>query len=187
MVQDNESDTMPEVTAFVVADLPQNRPTNFNLRPNERQISDIVSRLGLSAARKMRFAGRISAQDKRNWVLTARFGATVVQPCIVTLEPVTTRIELDVRRVFLASLPEPELGEVEMHEDENIELLGATIDPFVVMFETLLLALPQYPRKDGANLIEANFTEPGHAPMTDIDARPFAGLADLSKALKGDT
>ncbi len=178
---------MPNVTSFAVADLPQNRPTNFNLRPNENQLVEIASELGLSAVRKLSFVGQISAQGRHNWLLTSRLGATVVQPCVISLEPVTTRIDTDVSRVFLATLPDPGLGEVEMHEDENIELLGPTIDPFVVMVEALTLFLPQYPRKDGANLGVSVFTEPGHAPMTDQDARPFAGLAGLGKALKDDT
>lgn len=186
MVQVNESRTMPDVTAFAVADLSQNHPTKFKLRPNEGQLSNIASELELISARKVSFVGQISAQDRRDWVLTAKLGATVVQPCVVTLEPVTTRIDINVRRVFLANLPEQDLGEVEMHDDENIELLKASIDPFVVMVETLALVLPQYPRKDGANLAEVNFTEPGQIAMTDQDARPFAGLADLGKALKDD-
>lgn len=178
---------MPDVTTFVVADLSQNQPTKFKLRPNEGQLNEIATKLELLAARKVSFSGQISAQDRRDWVLTARLGITVVQPCVVTLAPVTTRIDMDVRRVFLASLPEPELGEVEMHDDENIELLKASIDLFAVMVETLTLVLPQYPRKDGANLAEANFTEPGQAAMTDEDARPFSGLAGLGKALKDNT
>lgn len=187
MVQDNESCPMPDVVPFAVADLPQNRPSKFNLHPDEGQLVHIAKELGLSAARKVSFAGQISAQGRRNWVLTAKLGATVVQPCVVTLEPVTTRIDSDVRRVFLAELPDPGLGEVEMHDDENIELLGSTIDPFIVMIETLALVLPQYPRKKDANLAESVFTEPGQKPMTDEDARPFAGLAGLGKAMKNDS
>ena len=187
MVQDNESHPMPDVVPFAVADLPQNRPTKFNLRPNEDQLVNISNKLGLSAAHKVSFAGQITAQGRRNWVLSAKLGATVIQPCIVTLEPVKTRIDTDVRREFLAELPDPGLGEVEMHDDENIELLGSTIDPFVVMVEALTLALPQYPRKKGANLAESVFTEPGQKPMTDEDARPFAGLAGLGKAMKNDS
>jgi uncharacterized metal-binding protein YceD (DUF177 family) len=175
---------MTNITSIAVADLSQNRPTKFNLYPKDRQLSDIASELNLSSARKLSFAGQITAQGRHNWVLTAKLGATVVQPCVITLEPVTTRIDTEVRRVFLAALPDPGLGEVEMHEDENIELLGTTIDPYAVMIETLELVLPQYPRVDGANLGESVFTKPGQAPMTDEDARPFAGLADLSKALK---
>lgn len=177
---------MPSLTAFPTADLPQNRPTGFNLRPLAPELAGIAKDLELTHLRKLAFVGEISSQGRHDYVLTGKLGATVIQPCILTLEPVTTRIDTNVRRVFLASLPDIDLGEVEMHADENIELLGKAIDPFVVMVETLALLIPQYPRKDGADLKESNFTEPGQIPMTDEDARPFAGLADLGKALKND-
>ncbi len=54
------------------------------------------------------------------------------------------------------------------------------------MFEALTLALPLYPRADGADLGEPVFTEPGKRPLTDEDARPFAGLKDLRDRLKKD-
>ena len=50
----------------------------------------------------------------------------------------------------------------------------------------LVLALPEYPRSEGAELGEAIFTEAGLAPMKDEDARPFAGLAALKDQLKPD-
>jgi len=177
---------MPDTTTFVVADLPQNRPIRFDLRPSAHELGAIAADLNLSAVRKLRFTGQIAARGKHDWLLTGRLGATVEQPCVVTLTPVTTRIETNVRRVFLAHLPEPELGEVEMHEDDNIELLGQEIDPFVVMTESLSLVVPQYPRADGATLGDSVFTQPGQKPMTDQDARPFAGLAELGKTLKNE-
>ena len=49
------------------------------------------------------------------------------------------------------------------------------------MLESVALNLPQYPRKDGAELGQHVHAEPGTQPMTDEDTRPFAGLADLLK------
>ena len=49
-----------------------------------------------------------------------------------------------------------------------------------------ILTLPEYPRAEGAQLGEAVYTKPGHAPMKDEDARPFAGLASLKDQLKFD-
>ena len=175
---------MTDTHAFRVADLPQNAPTPFELTPDAEARAALARELGLSALRKLRFDGRIIAQGKRDWLLEGHLGATVVQPCVVTLEPVTTRIETDVRRLFLAEMPEPEAGEVEMPEDDSIEELGAWIDPAAVMAEALALALPLHPRKEGAELGEAVFTEPGKTPLRDEDAKPFAGLAALRDALK---
>ena len=73
-----------------------------------------------------------------------------------------------------------------MTEDDTIERLGAWIDPAVVMIEALTLAVPDYPRKDDVTLGEAVYTKPGDAPMTEADARPFAGLAGLRDKLGRD-
>lgn len=177
---------MTETQALRVADLPQNAPTPFDLAPEADARAALAEALGLSALRKLRFTGQVEAHGKRDWLLTGRLGATVVQPCVVTLEPVTTRIDTQVRRLFLADMPEAEAetAEVEMPEDDSIDQLGAWIDPAAVMEEALALALPQYPRKDDADLGEAVFTEPGKEAMRDEDTRPFAGLAGLRDALK---
>ncbi len=173
--------------AFRVADLSQHSPTRFDLRPDSATCSALAEELGVLALRKLRFAGEIAAQGRRDWVLSASLGATVVQPCVVTLEPVTSRIDFDVRRLYVAHMPEIEEDEIEMPEDDSVEALGKIIDPGAVMAESLALALPQYPRKEGADLGAAVFAAPGVEPMTDEDARPFAGLAQLRESLKKDS
>ncbi|MGV6803795.1 MAG: YceD family protein [Ruegeria sp.] len=177
---------MPGHIPFRVADLPQNRPTQFELRPSAQDLAAIRDALGLLGLRKLSFTGEIQGQGKQDWKLTGQLGATVIQPCVVTLEPVTTRIETPVRRVFLANWAEPDEPEFEIPEDDESEALGSEINPWAVMEEALALALPQYPRKDGAHLDEANYTEPGKQAMTDEDAKPFAGLASLRDTLKKD-
>lgn len=177
---------MSDTDALRVADLPQTAPTLFDLAPGAEARAALARELGLSALRKLRFEGRITASGKRDWLLEGHLGATVVQPCVVTLEPVTTRIDTKVRRLFLARMPGTEADEVEMPEDDSAEALGAWIDPASVMAEALALALPLYPRKEDAELSEAVFTEPGKAPLRDEDTRPFAGLAGLRDALKKD-
>lgn len=175
---------MSDKTAIRVADLSQNAPTPFDLRPDPAAQKTLAEELGLLGLRKLRFAGQIVAQGRKDWELTGSLGATVTQPCVVTLEPVTTRIDVDVRRLFLADLPDIEAEEIEMPEDDSVEKLGSEIDPAAVMAEALALALPLYPRKQGVSLSDSVFAEPGVEPMTDEDARPFAGLANLRDALK---
>jgi len=175
---------MTDRHALRVAELPQNAPTPFELVPDAEARAALARALGLDGLRKLRFTGRVAAHGRDDWLLEGHLGATVVQPCVVTLEPVTTRIETDVRRLFLAEMPEPKADEVEMDEDDTIEPLGAWIDPAAVMAEALALALPLYPRREGAELGEAAFTEPGQAPLRDEDVKPFAALAGLREAMK---
>ena len=164
------SRTPPSPTALRVAELSQNAQTPFSLRPDADSLRMIAEELGRS-----------------DWELEARLGATVVQPCVVTLEPVQTRIDVDVTRLFVQDYEEPEEAEVEMPEDDRTEPLGAWIDPAAIMIEALALEIPEYPRADGAELGQAVYTKPGDTPMTDEDARPFAGLAGLKNQLKDDT
>ena len=77
----------------------------------------------------------------------------MVQTCVVTLDPVTTRIDQPVRRTWLpdAAPPRAEIV-VAPDEDDEIEPLGDRIDLGLVAIEALALALPAYPRKPGATL-----------------------------------
>jgi len=160
-----------------LTDLSERRPTAFSLAPDATGRAAIAEALGLDGLRKLAFTGEISFAAAGAWVLDGRLGATVVQPCVVTLAPVATRIDVDVRRRFVADLPEPREDEAEMPEDDTLEPLGAAIDPAAVMIEALALNLPLYPRAQDAGLGEAVFAGPGVTPLRDEDAKPFAGLA----------
>lgn len=174
-----------------VATLSHTRATEFDLRPDAAQNAALAAALGLLGLRKVRLAGRIAAEPGGGWRLTATLGATVVQPCSVTLAPVTTRIDERVERRYLPDYRDPAEDavpddEIEVPDDVDTEALGTAIDPGVVMAEALALALPLYPRAADAELGEAAFTEPGKPAMRDEDARPFAGLAHLRDKLQGD-
>ncbi len=177
------SRTPPSPTALRVADLPQNAQTPFSLRPDADHLRQIADDLGLTSLRKLVFKGTLTALGKTDWRLDARLGATVVQPCVVTLEPVMTRIDTDIIRLFIKDYVEPDEPEAEMPEDDRSEPLAAWIDPVAVMIEALALEVPEYPRAADAELGQVIYTKPGDAPMTDEDARPFAGLADLHQKL----
>ncbi|MBY6152775.1 DUF177 domain-containing protein [Vannielia litorea] len=167
-----------------LADLTVKRPTGFDLEPGAEDLGRLADELGLLALRKLRFSGTLSPVGKRDWRLEGDLGATVVQPCVVTLDPVTTRIEEKVRRRYMAEFSFPEEEEAEMPEDDEAEPLPASLDLAEVMQEALALALPAFPRAEGVELGEAVFTEPGAEPMTEEKVKPFAGLADLKKRME---
>jgi hypothetical protein len=129
---------------------------------------------------------RWTPEGARDWRLSARLGATVVQPCVATLAPVTTRIDTDVTRRYLADWQEPEGDEAEMPRGRHDR--GA--------------ARPHRPvRRDGrgagarparlsacsdAEIGTAQFAAPGVAPMTDDDAKPLAGPGRLRDRMRED-
>lgn len=173
---------------FRVADLPNRKETTFEVKPDAETLKAMAGELGIAALRKVAFAGKILPQGKRDWALEARLGATVVQPCVVTLDPVTTRIEEPVRRTYLAdfSAMGPQSEEVEMPEDDTLEPLPAVIDVEAVLMEALSLALPLYPRADGAEFGQMDKAPPGTEALTDETVKPFAALGKLVGGLKKD-
>lgn len=160
--------------------------TAFEIVPDAQARRALAGALGLSDLRKLRLAGEISPEGARDWVLEATLGATVVQPCIVTLAPVTTRIdEPVVRRYTDADEPAVAPGEeVEMPEDDTREPLPEMLDLTEVLAEALALAVPQYPRIPGAEPGEMRAAPAGVRPLEDADMRPFAGLAALRDRLE---
>ena len=80
--------------------------------------------------RKLRFAGRLSRLAGGGWQLEGELGATVIQTCVVTLDPLTTRIDQPVRRTFLpqADATGPELV-ISPDEDDEIEPLARADRP----------------------------------------------------------
>jgi len=167
-----------------LSDLATGRPTTFALEPTADERKAIAAELGIVGVKKLRFTGSLSPQGRKDWSLSADLGTTVVQDCVVTLDPVTTRIDEPVTRSYVAEIPEIEASEIEMPVDDTVEELPETLDLAQVMIEALALALPPYPRAAGADLSQAVFAEPGVAPMSDDDAKPFAGLGALRESLE---
>ncbi|WP_375173063.1 DUF177 domain-containing protein [Pseudooceanicola sp.] len=179
-----------EQTRVRLADLNDRTGLEFDLRPDD--LEGMAQELELLDLRKVRFQGALRPDGKRGWRLEARLGATVVQPCVVTLAPVTTRIEEEVLRRYrpdfdriTAEQTERDGEGVPMPEDETLEPLPAEIDLMQTLTEALSLALPQYPRAEGAELGEARYAEDGVTPLKDEDLRPFSGLAALRDKLAG--
>lgn len=165
------------------ADLPTRKRTQFKIEPDAAGRSALADRIDALAIKKLRFEGTLLPKGRSDWRLEGTLGATVQQACVVTLDPVTTRIDEDVERTYLRDMDDPDGDEVELTDNDTIDPLPETLDLMDVITEALALALPAYPRKDGVEAQIIGVTEPGKAVMTDEDARPFAGLGALRDSL----
>lgn len=177
---------LPFSNPIRITELSARRPLRFSHVPDAGTLAAIAKVVGADVVRKLRFAGELRPEGRRDWMLEADLGATVVQPCVVSLAPVTTRIDQPVIRRFVADPdfhPETRAvteAEMEIPEDDTIEPLGAVIDTGAVMIEALALALPLYPRADGAELGDLTVAPPGAEPLTKT-ANPFAALSALGR------
>ncbi|MEL7026167.1 MAG: DUF177 domain-containing protein [Pseudomonadota bacterium] len=172
----------PSTQEIALAAAPARAEIAFQFEPDAEDRAKLSHALDLLSLKKVRLEGVVSPAGKDDWQLNAKLGATVVQPCVVTLAPVTTRIDIPVIRQYLSDPGLPDTaGETEMPEDDTIEPIPNKIVLLDLFSEVLAIALPDFPRAQGAELGTHSVTEPGKTVMTDDDARPFAGL----KALKG--
>ena len=175
------SDALAYSHPFRRAALAQRKPTRFALAPDAAALASIAAALNLTRLTRASFKGEIRPMGRADFTLEAVLEAEVVQPCIITLAPVTTAIRETVTRRYVADWKEPDAEESEVPEDDSTEPLGEVIDVGAVLAEALALALPLYPRAEGAELGVFSHTPPGAEALQDEKLRPFAGLADLLK------
>lgn len=158
-----------------VAHLNPRAPTAFMLRPDATIRAAIAQELDLPGLPRLTFEGQIRTGEGESWLLEGRLTARASQSCVITLKSVRTDIDEQVRRVYSPHIPVPDTEEAEM-VDETLEQLGQFIDISAVMIEALALALPEYPRAEGAELD----TPPVPDDPDGTDTRkPFAGLDQL--------
>ncbi|MEM9524239.1 MAG: DUF177 domain-containing protein [Pseudomonadota bacterium] len=175
---------LPMKRVIRFAKLPTTRPTGFDMTPGATELTQLAHELGLIDLCGLSFTGSLRPAGHADWRLTARLVATARQACVVTLAAVATRVDETITRHYVARYAPSEGSEVEMPDDDGIEPLPETLDLAEVMAEALILALPLYPRKKGAELTKSQFTAPGRQPMTDAQAKPFASLAVLRDRLE---
>ena len=181
-MQAHRSTRDPWLSPVPLAQLRRLRQAEIDLTPDAATCAALAEALGIVEIRKLRMQGRITALGREDWEFRGELGATVVQECVVTLAPVTSRIDEKVERRFLAGWDDPEGGsETEMPEDEDAEPLGDAIDPGAIMAEALALALPPWPRAEGVELPESLALEVADQNTGEQRENPFAKLAELQK------
>jgi len=184
MTQTPHKNVNPD-TVIQLADLAGNRPTPFDLVADDALYAQLTAALDVLSVNKFTFSGQIETPADGTVILAGKLGASVVQECVVTLEPVKTRIDTSVERTYTNEQAVPDADSIiEIDADDDHDPLPTEFDLVDIAQEVIALNLPTYPRAPGAALETQVFSEPGIAPMTDEDAKPFAGLAALKDKLQ---
>lgn len=166
---------IPDATIRIDSMPAEGRRLELDVEPAEREA--IAAALELSAldslsisARALRFRGGLQ--------LEGRLVADLVQPCVVTLEPVHQHVDEPFERVFLpAQKRRREIAQEVFVDVEGEDLPdyfeGHEVDLSAMIVETLALAVDPYPRAPGA----AAATVAGDAE--EPEESPFARLRSL--------
>lgn len=171
-----------------VEHLAEDGETPFALAPDEAAEARIAAFLGIDGLSGLRFEGGIAPWRGSGWMVSGRLRARLHQTCVVTLEPMETRIDETVSRGYAPGPPAAALpSDLELDEEamDAPDPLGDAIDLGALMVESLSLLVDPYPRAEGAVFGDRAFAAPGIAPLRDEDLKPFAKLAALKEKLGG--
>ncbi len=139
----------------------------------ERQ--ELARALGISSCDRLQVDYKIQAARSGLYRLTGHVLADVVQPCVITLEPVSQHIDepLNVELRPADMLPEAEEGEQDILQAPDVEPIeDDAVNVGLIVLEHLSTAIDPYPRAPGAELDVGNVSA-GNA------ANPFAALKKL--------
>jgi uncharacterized metal-binding protein YceD (DUF177 family) len=160
-------------------DLPESG-RHFNLDADETIRGPIARAGGLIELSRLQAHLDVEPQGRTGLRVRGSVSATVVQACVVTLEPVVNEVAEDVDVTFVPETAETARPPAEKDADIDLEtadppelLENGAADLGALTIEFLLLGLDPYPRKEGV----------AFAPAEPADAKenPFAVLAALKK------
>jgi uncharacterized metal-binding protein YceD (DUF177 family) len=153
---------------------------DLHVTPDETERAAIAEQLGVSSVNALEV--RLHAVRFRGGIrVTGRLTATVTQPSVVTLDPVTQQIAEPIDRIFLPSGEKDYAGPANAEvfvdldgEDVPDHFEGNEADLTDLIVETLALSVDLYPRAEGESLDDLGL-------KSDLaEDHPFAAL----KALK---
>ena len=157
---------------------------HVSLKVTEQEIAALTAFAGILSINNFAAELDVRPWGKTGFRVNGRVTANVEQACVVTLEPVPTRVDetvevklaplADAERYQPKTAPEGEII-VDLEADDIPDFFeGAAIDVGAIAVEFFMLGLDPYPRKPGVEF--QPLPDPGKAEVS-----PFAKLAVLKR------
>lgn len=186
MVSHSPSSVEPEFSLkLTTIDVPSNG-TSIDFSADEETCAALARRFGILELSDLRGTAKVRPFRKHGLTLECRYRATVVQACVVTLEPVVQYVDDNfIRRWLPEHMIEPETSVdarevlIEAEGDDVPDPMeGNTIDIGEAIAEALALTIDPYPRKPGVAYSVSTEVPDG---ATEERPNPFAVLEKLKK------
>ena len=178
-----ESHSQSPVSHMITVTKLPNKGLSVQADADEKQRRSLADEHGLQAVDRFSYNLHLSPWKGRGVRVRGDVSAVITQPCTVTLEPVQTEIKEQVETLLVpddSRLARPQIVDGEMVVSAEGDDLPETfsngkIDVGALAEEFFELAIPLYPRSDGAELPEGIEDQPGDAGADN----PFAVLSTL--------
>ncbi len=173
----------PEFSRPLAVEATKGLDATHHFRATDAERSALAKRLGIKSLDSLAAEVRLgSVQNGALIRLGADFTADVIQACVISLEPVASRIEASFERLYDPSAAPAEAGEGGGGLDEELPepLIGGILDLGEILAEELALELNPFPRAPGVDFHEflPETGEPTEKKEKNPNA-PFAALAKL--------
>lgn len=161
-------------------------PVRIRLEASAEELKALAKFWDVLSVESLKSELQVTRWKRDGIKITGEVHAAVTQACVVTLEPVPSRIDETIEHIFvpegskLAKMVTNDVGEIVLDPDgpdTPDQFSGDTIDVGVVVAEFAALALDPYPRKSDVEF-------PGYGeeiPEEEKRPSPFAALKDWKK------
>ena len=171
----------PVLDAVIRVDRLPGEGRDVEVTASDDQRHALADVLGITAVEAL--TARLHASPFRGGIrVTGQLRATIVQPCVVTLEPVVQAIDELIERVFMpagevrpSARQQPDVFVDPEADDPPDSFDGREADLSGLLVETLALAIDPYPRAPGVDAGPLVIGE------EDDEDSPFAALKRLQE------
>ncbi|MEQ9198503.1 MAG: DUF177 domain-containing protein [Rhodospirillales bacterium] len=160
------------------------RQTNLLITATQAECRAAADDLGVVSVPSLAATGTVTRR-KDMVRLSLKITADITQTCVVTLEPLESRVACELKRVF-TTRPPVENAEVDidpLSDDPPDPLEGGLVPIRDAILEQILLEIDPYPRKEGLSYVEILDDDDDGTGKADEKASPFAALAALKDKL----
>jgi uncharacterized metal-binding protein YceD (DUF177 family) len=174
----------PEFSRLVPVDRLGPKEKSFTIEANATERKALAKRLGVPEVVAVRAdLGLRLAQGGRIVLLKGRLKAELVQNCVVTLEPVRSRVDEEFSRTYsIEGGRGPAEVVIDLEEEEPPEPVeNGQIDMGEAAAEHLALAMDPFPRAPGVSFEPPPETAPPDASERERKPNPFEVLAEHRK------
>lgn len=153
------------------------------LELNADESAAIAKVLDLLSLDSMRMEFKLHRSGRNHFKLKGHLLADATQSCVVTLEPVESKID---ERIAIEFWPSEEVAQLEEEAEEEMAvplegpepIVDGCIDIGQIAYEHLAAALDPFPRKTGVSF---DWKDPRIGQGSEMDDKPFAELARLKR------
>ncbi len=177
-----------EMPRTIKADNVPKKGRTVPLQPSDEERAAVAKRLDLISLDMLEGHVTVQPEMGREMSVQGTVRAEVTQTCVVSGEPVTTKLEFDLFRMYAEDADpfsglangEDDVSDPDLEDPDPI--IDGLIDVGEAVIEELALRIPLYPRAEGVEFNDSRYA----IDATDVKENPFSALESLKNKIESN-